>query len=74
MTGLECLFILLNKYLSTTSYFNYLFNPSLPIVIKYCCDRLGTVTLWAPNMKDPLVKMLCHRGPVQAIAIDNKGQ
>lgn len=33
----------------------------------------GTVTLWAPNMKDPLVKMLCHRGPVQAIAIDNKG-
>ncbi|XP_068695777.1 uncharacterized protein [Montipora foliosa] len=33
----------------------------------------GTVTMWAPNTKDPLVKMLCHRGPVQAIAIDNKG-
>ncbi|XP_078342132.1 uncharacterized protein LOC144627967 isoform X2 [Oculina patagonica] len=33
----------------------------------------GTVTLWAPKMKDPLVKMLCHKGPVQAIAIDNKG-
>ncbi|KAJ7370137.1 WD repeat-containing protein 46 [Desmophyllum pertusum] len=33
----------------------------------------GTVTMWAPSMKDPLVKMLCHRGPVQAIAIDNKG-
>ncbi|XP_073242728.1 WD repeat-containing protein 46-like [Porites lutea] len=33
----------------------------------------GTVTLWAPNTKDPLVKMLCHRGPVQAIAVDNRG-
>ncbi|XP_074616204.1 uncharacterized protein LOC141875735 [Acropora palmata] len=33
----------------------------------------GTVTMWAPSMKDPLVKMLCHRGPVRAIAVDNKG-
>ena len=34
----------------------------------------GTVTMWAPNTKDPLVKMLCHRGPVQSIAIDTKGK
>ena len=33
----------------------------------------GTVTLWSPNVKEPLVKMLCHRGPVKAIAIDQGG-
>ncbi|KXJ13657.1 putative U3 small nucleolar RNA-associated protein 7 [Exaiptasia diaphana] len=33
----------------------------------------GTVTLWSPTIKDPLVKMLCHKGPVQAVAIDNRG-
>ncbi|KAI9016933.1 WD40-repeat-containing domain protein [Gaertneriomyces semiglobifer] len=33
----------------------------------------GTVTLWAPSVTTPLVKMLCHRGPVQAIAIDRGG-
>ena len=25
----------------------------------------GTVTLWSPNMGQPLVKMLCHRGPIR---------
>ena len=24
----------------------------------------GTATMWSPNMSAPLVKMLCHRGPV----------
>lgn len=33
----------------------------------------GTVTLWSPNMTQPLVKMLCHKGPVNAIAIDQRG-
>ncbi|KAI8992016.1 WD40-repeat-containing domain protein [Mycotypha africana] len=33
----------------------------------------GTVTLWAPSMPAPLVKMQCHRGPVKAIAIDRGG-
>ncbi|EDO36936.1 predicted protein, partial [Nematostella vectensis] len=33
----------------------------------------GTVTMWSPSSPDPLVKMLCHRGPVQAIAIDKQG-
>ena len=73
VTGLVYLFNSLIMYL--VSYFielNYFFINRY--LIKYCCDLLGTVTLWAPNMKDPLVKMLCHRGPVQAIAIDNKGQ
>ncbi|KAJ3108209.1 Small subunit (SSU) processome component [Phlyctochytrium bullatum] len=34
----------------------------------------GTVTLWSPNVSEPLVKMLCHRGPVQSLAIDRTGK
>lgn len=34
----------------------------------------GTVTLWSPSMSSPLVKILCHKGPVQALAIDNSGK
>ena len=30
----------------------------------------GTVTLWSPNMGQPLVKMLCHRGPIRSCAVD----
>ncbi|XP_069491336.1 WD repeat-containing protein 46 isoform X2 [Ambystoma mexicanum] len=33
----------------------------------------GTVSLWSPNLKEPLVKMLCHRGPVRSLAIDKTG-
>ncbi|KAI8929949.1 WD40-repeat-containing domain protein [Entophlyctis helioformis] len=33
----------------------------------------GTVTMWSPTMSSPLVKMLCHKGPVQAIAVDKGG-
>lgn len=33
----------------------------------------GTVTMWAPNEPVPAVKMLCHSGPVTAMAIDNAG-
>ena len=33
----------------------------------------GTVTMWSPSMKAPLVKMLCHRGPITGIAIDTGG-
>lgn len=34
----------------------------------------GTVTMWSPNMTSPLVKMLCHRGPVQALGVDPTGR
>ena len=34
----------------------------------------GTVTMWSPNMTTPLVKMLCHEGPVRSIACDKMGQ
>ncbi|KAJ3210649.1 Small subunit (SSU) processome component [Dinochytrium kinnereticum] len=33
----------------------------------------GTVTLWSPSVNEPVVKMLCHRGPVQSLAIDRSG-
>eukprot|EP00457_Paulinella_chromatophora_P003678 gb/GEZN01003686.1/.p1 GENE.gb/GEZN01003686.1/~~gb/GEZN01003686.1/.p1 ORF type:complete len:626 (-),score=104.09 gb/GEZN01003686.1/:169-2046(-) len=33
----------------------------------------GTVTLWSPNMTTPLVKMLTHKAPVQALAVDRDG-
>uniref|UniRef100_W5LL02 WD repeat-containing protein 46 n=1 Tax=Astyanax mexicanus TaxID=7994 RepID=W5LL02_ASTMX len=33
----------------------------------------GTVTLWSPNQKEPLVKMLCHRGGVRSLTVDKTG-
>ncbi|XP_010893550.1 WD repeat-containing protein 46 [Esox lucius] len=33
----------------------------------------GTVTLWSPNQKEPLVKMLCHSGGVRSVAVDKTG-
>ncbi|XP_065646581.1 uncharacterized protein LOC100201145 isoform X4 [Hydra vulgaris] len=33
----------------------------------------GCVTMWSPTVKEPLVKMLCHRGPVLSIAVEKKG-
>ncbi|XP_018617826.2 WD repeat-containing protein 46 isoform X1 [Scleropages formosus] len=33
----------------------------------------GVVTLWSPNQREPLVKMLCHRGGVRSIAVDKTG-
>ena len=33
----------------------------------------GVVTMWTPNITTPVVKMLCHRGPVNAVAFDLSG-
>ncbi|XP_067268539.1 WD repeat-containing protein 46 [Pseudorasbora parva] len=33
----------------------------------------GTVSLWSPNQKEPLVKMLCHRGAVRSLTVDKTG-
>ncbi|XP_011600903.2 WD repeat-containing protein 46 [Takifugu rubripes] len=33
----------------------------------------GTVTLWSPNQKEALVKMLCHQGAVRSVAVDKAG-
>ena len=34
----------------------------------------GIVSMWAPSGAKPLVKMLCHKGPVRSIAFDRGGQ
>ena len=31
------------------------------------------VTLWSPNVQEPLVKMLCHRSAIKSMAIDHTG-
>lgn len=33
----------------------------------------GTVSLWSPAMKEPLAKILCHRGGVRAVGVDSTG-
>jgi WD40 repeat protein len=39
-----------------------------------CSDFLGCVSLWSPNVSQPHVKMLCHRGAITDIAVDRSGQ
>ncbi|KAJ1926333.1 putative U3 small nucleolar RNA-associated protein 7 [Tieghemiomyces parasiticus] len=34
----------------------------------------GTVTMWTPNHAFPMVKMFCHRGPIQDLAVDPSGR
>jgi hypothetical protein len=31
------------------------------------------VTMWTPNMTTPVVKMLCHRAAISALAVDPTG-
>ena len=33
----------------------------------------GTVTLWSPNVTEPLVRMLCHKSPIKSLAVDPTG-
>lgn len=46
-------------------------NPHNAVL--HCGHANGSVTLWTPTMSTPIVKMLCHRGPVKGMAIDNSG-
>ncbi|PSN46388.1 WD repeat-containing protein 46 [Blattella germanica] len=34
----------------------------------------GIVSMWSPNVRMPLCKMLCHEHPIQSLAIDPRGQ
>jgi len=38
-----------------------------------CGHASGGVTMWTPNITSPVVRMLCHRGPVTAVAFDPMG-
>lgn len=33
----------------------------------------GVVSMWSPNSRDPLAKMLCHKAPVTAVHVDPSG-
>lgn len=34
----------------------------------------GSVSMWTPNMDEPVVKMLCHGSPVHDLCVDNQGR
>ena len=36
-------------------------------------DNRGCVSMYSPNTSEPLVKVLCHKGNVNAIAFDKRG-
>nr|POE54240.1 putative u3 small nucleolar rna-associated protein 7 [Quercus suber] len=47
-------------------------NPYNAII--HAGHQNGTVSLWSPNSTTPLVKMLCHRGPVRSMSMDREGR
>lgn len=49
----------------------FVHNPQNAVV--HMGHSKGTVTLWSPSSKEPLVKMLCHQGPVRSISVDQTG-
>ncbi|RDD43890.1 putative U3 small nucleolar RNA-associated protein 7 [Trichoplax sp. H2] len=34
----------------------------------------GTVTLWKPSISDPVAKLLCHKSPICAVAVNSNGR
>uniref|UniRef100_A0A915HZD7 BING4 C-terminal domain-containing protein n=1 Tax=Romanomermis culicivorax TaxID=13658 RepID=A0A915HZD7_ROMCU len=46
-------------------------NPANAIL--HCGQSLGIVSLWSPNVKEPLAKMICHQGPVQSLDVESTG-
>jgi U3 small nucleolar RNA-associated protein 7 len=46
-------------------------NPSNAVI--HLGHSSGVVTLWSPNVKDPLVKMLCHKSGIKSLAINQNG-
>ncbi|XP_047438680.1 WD repeat-containing protein 46 [Mugil cephalus] len=46
-------------------------NPNNAII--HLGHSNGTVTLWSPNQKEALVKMLCHKGGVRSVTVDKTG-
>jgi len=47
-------------------------NPSNAIV--HCGHPNGVVSLWSPNVKEPMASILCHGSSVSSIAVDSVGR
>jgi U3 small nucleolar RNA-associated protein 7 len=47
-------------------------NPSNAII--NLGHSSGVVTMWSPNVKEPLVKMLCHKSPIKSLAVSHDGK
>jgi U3 small nucleolar RNA-associated protein 7 len=41
--------------------------------VLYLGHNNGTVSMWTPNINTPVVKMICHNGPIRSIASDPTG-
>lgn len=46
-------------------------NPSNAVIL--IGHHNGTVTMWSPMMREPLVKMLCHKDVIRGLAVDRSG-
>ena len=42
--------------------------------VAFLGHQSGTVSLWTPNLSSPVVKLLCHRGPITSLALDHSGR
>ncbi|MES1908576.1 MAG: hypothetical protein MHM6MM_001485 [Cercozoa sp. M6MM] len=42
--------------------------------VTLCAHQNGVVSMWAPKVPTPLVRMLCHKGPVTHLAVDRGGR
>jgi U3 small nucleolar RNA-associated protein 7 len=51
----------------------HLFNSKHSLIFDTCFYKKGVVTLWSPNVQEPLVKMLCHRSAIKSLAINQTG-
>ena len=47
-------------------------NPANAVT--FCGHSNGTVSLWAPSVKEPLASVLCHGSPVSSIGVDSVGR
>lgn len=41
--------------------------------ILHVAHARGVVSLWSPNLREPLAKMLCHKAPMSGLAINPSG-
>ncbi|CAM1292207.1 WDR46 (predicted), partial [Pycnogonum litorale] len=63
---------MISQYPSKLGYLNVMCqNPYNAIVVTGHSN--GTISMWSPNNKQPLVKMLCHPRPITSVQVDPTG-